>query len=327
MRNPFARAGVIFAALALLASAQAFADGPGGAGPNVAAPPVRAAPQPAPTPQPEPQASAPSAAPAQVAGQSGQLTLMGGELGLNVPETHRFYPAEAALAYLQRNNANAPNGTLVGLLASADANIDQPGAVATVLSYDAIGYVPGETASGLSESAFLSSVQAARSDQGRRFEGFAIDPAFDATAANVVWAERTGLPGAQTGGDFRHEARVLGRNGVVGLTTLGSADQQPQITEALPALLGMVSFPEGRRYGDFQPASDPVSNYTVPTLVTGAPPAEPQALVNQGVDTQTSVGGLAGAFPWIAGGVIVLAAAGYLMMRRRRDPNMDPEEA
>ncbi|MDX2274096.1 MAG: DUF2167 domain-containing protein [Hyphomonadaceae bacterium] len=324
MRNPFARIGAILAALTLLTAAPAFADGGGDAGPNVAAPPVRAAPQPAPQAAPTP---APAAEPAAITGQSGRLSLMGGELSLNVPDAYRFYPAEAALGYLQRNNAAAPNGTLVGLIASADTDINQPGAVATVLSYDAIGYVPAETASGLSDSAFLSSVQSARSDQNRRFEGFALDPVFEATAANLTWAERTGAPGAQAGGDFRHEARVLGRNGVVGLTTLGSADQQPQIVAALPTMLGMISFPEGRRYADFQPASDSVSVYTVPTLVTGVPPAQPQSIVNQGVDTQTSVGGLAGAFPWIAGGVIVLAAAGYLMMRRRRDPNMDPEEA
>jgi uncharacterized membrane-anchored protein len=323
MRNPFAHAGAILAALVLLTAAPAFADGPGDGGPNVAARPTQPAPQPAqPAPQP-----APTAEPAQITGQSDQLTLMGGELSLNVPEAYRFYPAEAALAYLQRNDAVTPNGTLVGLIADADTNINAPGARATVLSYDAIGYVPGETASGLSDVGFLASVQTARSDQGRRFEGFAIEPAFDATAANLVWAERTGSPGAQAGGDFRHEARVLGRNGVAGLTTLASADEQPDITADLPTILGMISFPEGRRYTDFQATSDTVSSYTVPALVTGVPPAEAQALINQGVDTQTSVGGLAGAFPWIAGGVIVLAAAGYLMMRRRRDPNMDPEEA
>jgi LPXTG-motif cell wall-anchored protein len=34
---------------------------------------------------------------------------------------------------------------------------------------------------------------------------------------------------------------------------------------------------------------------------------------------------LAGLFPWIAGGVVILAGAGYLLMRRRRDPNLDPD--
>jgi uncharacterized membrane-anchored protein len=327
MRNPIARTAAILAAFALLTAAPAFADGPGDDGPNVAARPVQPAPRPAPTPQPSQAAPAPTAEPAQITGQSGQLTLMGGEISLNVPTAYRFYPAEAALGYLQRNDAVAPNGTLVGLLAAASTDINQPGARATVLSYDAIGYVPADTAPGLTDPSFISSVQTARSDQGRRFEGFAIEPAFDAAAANLVWAERTGAPAAQAGGDFRHEARVLGRNGVAGLTTIASADEQPDITADLPTILGMISFPEGRRYADFQVASDTVSTYTVPALVTGVPPAEAQALINQGVDTQTSVGGLAGAFPWIAGGVIVLAAAGYLMMRRRRDPNMDPDEA
>ena len=304
------------AGLALLGAGPAFADGPGDAGANVAPAPVRAAPLPAAQPD------------QALSGQSGQMSLVGGEVNLNVPRTYRFYPAEVALGYLQRNGAPAPSGTVIGLIAPASARIDRPGTWATLLSYDSIGYVPGETASGLGDANFQSDVQTARSTQGRVFEGFAIDPAFDALAAGLGWAERTGAPGGASGGDFRHEQRMLGRSGVAGLTSLGSADQMSAITAALPDIIGMVRFAPGRAYADFQPASDTVSNYTVPALVTGVPPPPPLAVADGGVSgQQTSVGGLSGAFPWIAGGVIILAAAGYLMMRRRRDPDFEPDDA
>lgn len=316
MRNGIALGRAALAAFALLWADPAFADGPGEAGADVAPAPVRAAPLPAAQPD------------QALNGQSGQMSLVGGEINLNVPRTYLFYPAEVALAYLQRNGAPAPTGTVIGLIAPARARIDQPGVWATALSYDAIGYVPGETASGLGDANFLPAVQAARADQGRVFEGFAIDPAFDALAADLGWAERIGAPGGARGADFRHEQRSLGRNGVAGLTSIGSADQMDAIVAALPDMSRMITFSAGRAYADFQPATDTVSNYTVPGLVTGVPAAAPQAIADSGVGgQQTSVGGLSGAFPWIASGVIILAAAGYLMMRRRRDPNVDPDDA
>ena len=86
-------------------------------------------------------------------------------------------------------------------------------------------------------------------------------------------------------------------------------------------LRAMLSFPEGKRHADFQAASDTVSEYSVPGLVTGVATPRTQ-LVNVAETTgsgQTAFGGLSGYFPWIALGVIVLAGAGYLLMRRRDD--------
>lgn len=305
------RAGL--AALAVLIAAPAYADGVGDAGPDVAAPPVQATPQ---------AATDASAAPE---GRSGVIPLGDSSLALNVPDGYRFYSAEQAHAYLQRNNAAAPSGAVLGLLARADADIRQPGVWATVISYDAIGYVAPETAAGLSDANFEADVRNARTAQSRAFEGFAAAPAFDSEAVALTWAERTAAPASQ-GPDLRYEQKVLGRRGVACLTSIGSADQMTDIAAAAGDLRAMLSFPEGQRHGDFQPASDQVSAYSVPGLVTGVA-AQPQALAEDaaaGAQGQTAFGGLSGWFPWIALGVVVLAGAGYLMMRRRGG---DEEEA
>lgn len=301
----------LFAALLVFIAAPAFADGPGDAGPDVAAPPARAAPM---------QPSDPSAAPE---GRSGVIPL-GDDLALNVPSGYRFYSAEEAYAYMQRNNAAAPSGTVYGLLARAGDDIRAEGTWATVISYDAIGYVQPETAAGLSDENFEADVRSARSSQNRVFEGFIAEPAFEAQAPTLVWAERSAAPGAG-GKDLRYEQKVLGRNGVACLTSIGSADQMDEISAAAEDLRGMLSFQEGYRHTDFQPASDQVSAYSVPGLVTGVPTADPQALANTAsTDGQTGFGGFGSWFPWVAVGAIVLAGAGYLMMRRRRD---DEDEA
>jgi uncharacterized membrane-anchored protein len=297
------------AGLLLFIATPAFGDGRGDAGPDRAAAPVRAAPL-----APSDPATAPE-------GRSGIIPLEDAGLSLNVPDGYRFYSAVDAHAFMQRNGAPAPEGAVFGLIARASDDIRQDGVWATVISYDAIGYVQPETAAGLSDANFETSVRDARTQQNRVFEGFIAPPVFDDAAPNLVWAERSARPGAG-GKDLRYEQKVLGRLGVAGLTSIGSADQLDDINAAAADLRGMLSFTEGNRHADFQPASDPVSAYSVPGLVTGVPTAQPQAaaaLASTGPG-QTAFGGLAGWFPWVALGVIVLAIAGYLMMRRRREP-------
>lgn len=303
---------IVLAVLAFCVSAPAFADGRGDAGADQAAGPVRAAPiqQPANT------------APAE--GRVGQMSLMNGDVLFNVPQGYKFYSAEEALAFMQRNNAAAPSGTVLGMVARADADVRAAGTWATVVSYDAIGYVQPETASGLAEATFEESVRSARQTQQRPFEGFIAEPAYASETSTLIWAERSAAAGAG-GKDLRHEQKVLGRNGVAGLTSIGSADQLADITAAASDLRGMLSFPEGRRHADFQAASDQVSTYSVPGLVTGVP-AQALAETASVPETQTGIGGLSGMFPWIAGGVVVLAALGYVLMGRRRRGAPDDEE-
>ncbi|MGE3928691.1 MAG: DUF2167 domain-containing protein [Hyphomonadaceae bacterium] len=316
MTRFIAHARAVLAACFVFAAAPALADGPGDAGPNVAAPPIRATPV-------QPTAE-PAAAPQ---GQTGQVTLIDGELVLNVPTAYRFYSADEAQRFLQRTGQAAPNGNVLGLLAPANARVDQPGTWATVVSYEPIGYVSPDGAGALTDPNLETQVRDARTNQGRTFEGFAAQPAFDSAAGGLAWAERAGAPGGASGVDLRHEQRVLGRRGVAGLTSIGSADQMGAITAALPDMIGSVSFPEGARYADFEAASDPVSDASLTSLVTGVQPGTElvQAAASGAAQQQSGGSGLAGLFPWIAGGVVVLAGAGYLLMRRRRDPDLEPD--
>lgn len=315
MRKHFMRA--VLAALALCIAQPAFADGRGSAGADVAAPPVRAAPV---------QPAGPTAAPT---GREGVIPLGDGSMTLNVPSGYRFYSAEEAYAYMQRNNAAAPTGTVYGLIARADADIRAPGTWATVVSYDEIGYVQPETAAGLSDTNFETEVRTARQTQNRTFEGFAAQPAFDAAAPSLAWAERSAAPNAQ-GPDVRREMKSLGRKGVATMTSIGTADQLPEMEAAAAELRGMLSFTEGNRHADFQPASDTVSAYSVPGLVTGvAASSEPQAVADAASTDgtgQTAFGGLSGYFPWIALGVIALAIGGYMVTRKKRDDDEEAEE-
>ncbi|MEJ0058686.1 MAG: DUF2167 domain-containing protein [Terricaulis sp.] len=167
----------------------------------------------------------------------------------------------------------------------------------------------------------------ARTDQSRPFEGFALQPGYEASTNSLAWAERVASPGAG-GRDLAHEMRLLGRRGVVGFTSLGSADQMGDMTAAAPTFLSMVSFPTGSAYGDFQAASDTVSDYEVPGLVTGVPKPAIATAASEGAVQSAPSGGLPPLFLWIAGGVVLAAGAGYMFMRRRGggDDNLGPDE-
>jgi len=339
MRLPaLARALIVSA----LCATPAFADGPAVATPDVAAPPVappaaqapvRAAPVPA----------EPAATPAPV-GQTGAIALPAETgLALNVPQGYRYYTADEARGFLQRNGAANPPGDILGLLLPAGADPRAPDVWGSVVSYQPIGHLATDSAGALTAPTFEAEVRAARVGQNRAFEGFAAAPAFVAAGPSLSWAERSAAPGSG-GRDLRYEQRLLGRNGVAGLTTVGSADQLGAITGAAPNLLTMVAFGAGQRHADFNPTADRASDWTLPALVTGNAPVDPQAeaaMVAAGPTdgTQTSGGLLGGMFPWIAAGVAVLAGLGYLvarMMNRGRreeeyeddsDPNISPPAA
>lgn len=318
--SAFVRAVFAAACLAAPAFVPAWADGPAQETPNVAAPPVHARPVPAPT------TPAPT-------GQTGQISLPADSgLALNIGSGYRYYGPEEARAFLQRNAAAEPAGALLGLIMPAASRPDAPDAWGVVASYQPIGYVPSDSADRLADPTFEATVRAARTTQGRAFEGFAAAPAFAQTGPTLVWAERSAAP-AVGGHDLRHEQRLLGRRGVAGLTAVGSADQLDDITAAAPAIQAMLSFGPDARYVDFDAAADQRSEYDLPALVTGVAPTHaaptPQAVAD--LPAQGGGAGLMGLFPWIAAGVAGLAGLGYLATRMLRararpdDANINPE--
>lgn len=303
--------------VAALIAAPAYADGRGPATPDVAAPPVQAQPP----VRAQPVAPAEPAATPPPVGQTGSISLPAETgLALTVPNGYRFYDAGQAQAFAQRNGAAMPPGTILGLLLPAGATPTTQGAWGTIVSYQPIGHVAADGAPRLSDPGFEAEVRAARVGANRPFEGFAAPPTFVEAGPTVTWAERSAIPGAG-GRDLRHETRLLGRNGVAGLTTIGSADQMPAVTAASEEMLRMVAFGAGQRHGDFVAATDQASTWDIASLVTGIPPGGEQALVADAASAgaageQGSGGGLLGGlFPWIAGGVVVLAGAGYFIAR------------
>ncbi|MBL8548790.1 MAG: DUF2167 domain-containing protein [Hyphomonadaceae bacterium] len=331
------RTTLAVAALAAFSSpilmAPALADGPAAA-PRYTSP-AAAEPAVAPSPSQAPVRAGPiqpTAETASAAPRTGQIALANGAAQLNVPAGYLFYGPAEAQAYLQRTSAAAPRGEVLGLLAPAGTRPESADFWGSVITYEPVGRVMPEGAALLTSAEMAANTRAARQEAGRGFEGFVAQPAFEPGAASLAWAERT-APDAPAAKNLRHEQRLLGRYGALSFVTIGRFDQFDQIRTSAPTMLQMASFPSGQGYNDFNASTDQTSRFDLAGLVTGKESATAQAASEAGGATPTSQGfagsgaGIQGYFPWIAGGVVALAALGWLLLGRKKPKPDDEDEA
>lgn len=278
-------------------------------------------------------------------GQTGEITVPGGQIKLFVPANYYFLSGAEARAHLQRIGTPIPPGEVVGMVAPANTRPIDDNFWGAVISTNPLGHVAEERAERLVAPDFPDEVRAARPASSPRLDAFASAPVHDRVRHLTVWTERT--TGPATARTVRSEQRLLGRNVVAGVTIDGRADQTGAITAGAPDIARMISFPAGQAYGDFAPATDTAPLYDLPSLITlkpkptttavvvapastpGTPakgiPAQSQGL--QKIDTASEPAGAAPTLtqadiqrwlPWIGGGLIALAVIPWLVGLARR---------
>jgi uncharacterized membrane-anchored protein len=297
-----------------------------------AAPATQTPTAPAPTAEPAGEAAAPPpAAPvAEPAGDSfaprtGPIDLADGAVRLTVPSSFAFYPEPVARQYLTDAGAAPPSGIVLGVIAPTGLRPGASNFWGSVVSWDPIGYVPATEPAMLESGGVENAVRTARAQQQRRFNGLQTDPVFDGERVAVTWAERMAPPAGEMK-TVRHEQRVLGRRGAVGLTSVVSPMVLGQVEAVAPQMRGMVGFPAGGSHGDFVTASDPAPRFTLVGVVTGQPMDAPVAAA---ASTGGRLGGAMQYLPWIVGAALVVGIAAWLLLGRRgpRDEFDDEEDA
>ncbi len=320
----------------------AFADGPG---PGPPPPPPKGTARPAAVPQgavvqPDGSTVLPSGvtAPPEQVGSTGDIPLANGAIRLFVPANYYFMPAPEARAHLQRIGAQAPAGEVLGMVAPANSRPLDDAFWGAVISYNPLGHVAEERSGRFTEADFPDEVRAARPAPAPRLEGFAVLPGHDPVRHATSWTER--YPAATAvARSVRSEQRILGREGVAGITIDGRADQIATITAALPEIGRMVTFAPGKAYGDYVAGTDPQPAYDLPSLLTlkSRPASAGKAAV---ADTASEPGsapapllnmaGLTKWLPWAGAGLLALGVIPWLVGRSRRrrvvdvDPNLTP---
>ena len=98
--------------------------------------------------------------------------------------------------------------------------------------------------------------------------GWAAEPRYDAAGHKLYWAKELDFAASETN-TLNYNLRVLGRRGVLNLNFIAGIEQLAEIETALPAVLPMVEFAEGHRYGDFDAATDASAAYGLGGLIAG----------------------------------------------------------
>lgn len=196
---------------------------------------------------------------------------------LALPQGFAFVPsAEAGRLLLAMGNR--PGSNLVGLiLGDASTGTDWM----LVVRWDKSGYVKDDEARDWKADELLASLREGteQSNEERRSRGIAEievvgwveKPTYNAATQRLIWSaslREKGRSSADMGVNYNTYA--LGREGYFSFnlaTDLSSIERNKPVALQL---LAALSYNEGRRYSDFNPATDAVAGYGIAALVAGA---------------------------------------------------------
>jgi len=254
-----------------------------------------------------------------------------GGLNLALRNGYQFIPAADVSPILQQLNAPPSAAPVLGAVVAEKSRPGDRGYWISVITEDPIGHVMETGGDEIGSMTFLDSVKKAR-PASPALTAFAVTPAYAREAKTLLWAEK--FDAKPPTPDLRHEQRLLGRNSVAGVTTIGAAKSLKGITGSAKTVMAMLSFAPGKAYGDFSSAVDRVSEYDLPGLITGKRKAGPMADAGAAAPNPAPApafaladlapGGKLQWAPWLGGGIVALGGV-YLLISalRRRSSGID----
>jgi uncharacterized membrane-anchored protein len=256
--------------------------------------------------------------------REGRQELPGGMAHLRLPDGYRYLgpdDARKVIVDLWGNPPAAASNSLLGVIIPEGEHLASPSSWVIVLSYVEEGHVSDSDAGQIDFDGLMTRLQTAgaESNKARRASGFvtmdlagwAVAPRYDADARALFWAKRFTVT-HQPEDTLNYDVRVLGRHGVLSLNAIASMNRVADIEAASPAIISMVRFNEGKRYGDFDPTTDREAGLTLAGLLLGgAPPVESPPL------EQASAPKL-----WIY--LVPLGLILLLLFKSRRTPALSP---
>ena len=251
--------------------------------------------------------------------RSGDITLPGEFAKIALPENFVYIDSQNAERLLTEGWGNPSGAGTLGMILPADISPVSEQGWGIVLTYDKDGYVSDEDANEIDYDALLSDMQEATADSNDAREqagygridlvGWAVPPSYDSSNKKMVWAQELKFSDADSN-TLNYNIRVLGREGVLVLNAVSAMDQLQMIRMETPALVAATEFLPGKRYEDFNAATDRVAEYGLASLVAG------------GVAAKLGLFGKIGAFlmvfkKFIVIGVIGLGALLMKLFRRK----------
>jgi uncharacterized membrane-anchored protein len=240
---------------------------------------------------------------------------------LHLPAGHRYVPQPQATRVLHAMGNPGEDAQLQGLVFPAG---DAPWFM--TIRFEPAGYVKDDDARDWNADELLQSYRdgteasnAEREKMGApalEIIGWAEKPAYDAATHRLVWAMSSRHKGAAADAPqgVNYNTYALGREGYFSLNLITGLADLPIHKPVAATLLAALEYDAGKRYGDFNAATDHVAEYGLAALVVGV--------------AAKKLGLLAVAFAFLAKfakvGLIALAAGGGLagkFFKRRSKSN------
>jgi uncharacterized membrane-anchored protein len=148
------------------------------------------------------------------------------------------------------------------------------------VSYEKSGHIQDDDAQNWDVDELLSSYKEGTAAANKEREkmgipgievlGWAEKPDYNASTHRLAWAMDSREIGDTSGErGVNYNTYVLGREGYVSMNLVTGLEDLPKDKPAALQLIGAMSFDEGKRYADFNSATDHVAEYGLAALVAG----------------------------------------------------------
>lgn len=196
---------------------------------------------------------------------------------LKLPEGYTWVPQPHAQKVLHAMGNPGEDPKLQGLIFPPEG-----GEWAAIVSFEESGYIKDDDAREWKTDEMLESYRSGtleankdRAEMGIKpieIVGWAQVPAYDSATHRLVWAMSTRHVGAAADEPqgVNYNTFVLGREGYFSLNLITELKDLPLHKSEADRLLAALNFDEGKRYGDFNSATDKVAEYGLAALVIGA---------------------------------------------------------
>lgn len=208
----------------------------------------------------------------QLSWQTGPTEVkLGDQAILSLPAGYRFLSAHQTQDVLKRMG-NFPSGEELGLIASSK---EQNWFV--VVRYVDSGYVKDDDAANWNADEMYTAIKEGTEHDNKQREaqgfpavilrGWEEKPHYDQQAHKVVWALSNAV-NSDIG--VNYNTLALGRYGYMSMNMVGSLGELPELKPHVQALLVNMNFVEGKRYANFNSATDKVAAVGLSALIAGA---------------------------------------------------------
>jgi uncharacterized membrane-anchored protein len=201
---------------------------------------------------------------------------------LKLPKDLAYIPAAEAGRFLAAMGNLSSDG-LLGVVLSLAPGTDW----FAVMRFFKPGHIRDDDAGKWNVDELLSAMQKGTeaANQARRSAGFPdveivgwLDaPKYDAAAHRLVWSfasrDKNAPDGWESGANYN--TSTLGRDGFISVNIVSDVPRIEAAKPAIQTLLASLQYNDGKRYGDFDAATDRVSGYGVRALIGGSGPAKP----------------------------------------------------